>query len=175
MIAVLDAHYDEDTLAAVGAAVVFSHWNDSTSAAEYTADCQRAESYVPGEFYKRELPCLLAVLKQIVEPLDTIVIDGYVSLGDKPGLGMRLWEALERKTPVIGVAKTRFRTADAVEVNRGTSKQPLYITAVGTDQEQAGANIAMMAGPHRVPTLLKRVDQLARRRLLEVLGKPPAV
>ena len=32
MIAALDAHYDEDTLAAVAAAVVFGHWDDAAPA-----------------------------------------------------------------------------------------------------------------------------------------------
>jgi deoxyribonuclease V len=165
MIAALDAHYDEDTLAAVAAAVVFGHWDDAAPAGEYTAVCEGTESYVPGEFYRRELPCLLAVLKQIIEPLDAIVVDGYVSLGDKPGLGMRLWDALERNTPVIGVAKTRFQAVEAEKVMRGTSKQPLYVTVAGIELPVAAANIGMMAGDFRIPTLLKRVDRLARDEL----------
>ena len=167
MIAALDVQYDQDTSAAVATAVVFEHWEGSGTVAEYTAGCNQIEEYVPGEFYKRELPCLLAVLEKIAEPLGAIVVDGYVSLGDKPGLGMRLWEGLDGRMPVIGVGKTRFKGANAVEVFRGTSKVPLYVTAVGTAPEQAAANIVKMAGAHRVPTLLKRADQLARERLRE--------
>lgn len=162
MIAALDAHYDEDASIGTVAAIVFEHWADAAPLSEYTAECSEVEPYVPGEFFRRELPCLLAVLKVLREPLSAIVIDGYVNLGDRPGLGMHLWEVLGRKTPVIGVAKTRFHGADAVGINRGRSKAPLYVTAAGTDRLQAAARIKQMHGRFRIPTLLKRVDRLAR-------------
>ena len=43
----------------------------------------------PGQFYKRELPCILELLKQVNPLPNYIVIDGYVYLGgdEKPGLG----------------------------------------------------------------------------------------
>jgi deoxyribonuclease V len=53
----------------------------------------------------------LAVLGKVRKPLDQIIVDGFVSLGDKPGLGMHLWEALGRRVAVIGVAKSHFRFA----------------------------------------------------------------
>lgn len=165
MIVALDAHYDEAAAIGASAAVVFSHWQDAAPRAEYTALCNQIEAYVPGQFYKRELPCLLAVLQQIKESLDTIVIDGYVTLGDKPGLGIRLRDALADIVPIVGVAKTSFRTAAAEQVLRGRSKTPLYITATGTDAAQAAANIGNMAGLFRIPTLLQRVDRLARDEL----------
>ena len=46
------------------------------------------KAYQPGQFFRRELPCLLAVLCQL-RPRDVVLIDGYVwldSLG-APGLG----------------------------------------------------------------------------------------
>lgn len=165
MIAALDAQYDEDSLTAVAAAVLFQKWEDETFVVEYAAVCDRIQSYVPGEFYKRELPCLLAVLGKVAEPLDVIIIDGYVSLGGQPGLGMRLWDAVDRKAPIVGVAKTRFLGAEAAEVFRGNSKAPLYVTAAGTDVLKAAAKVITMAGSFRVPTLLKCVDRLARDQL----------
>ena len=49
---------------------------------------------IPGEFYRRELPGLLAVLEKIEQPIDVMVIDGYVDLApDRPGLGRHLWSA----------------------------------------------------------------------------------
>jgi deoxyribonuclease V len=162
MIAALDVHYDEISKTATAAAVVFEHWEDENPVAEYTASCACLEPYIPGEFFKRELPCLLAALGKVRETLSLIVIDGYVLLGNKPGLGMRLWEALPARVPIIGVAKTRFHSAPAVEIMRGESKSPLFITAVGVDPAEAAEGIRKMHGPFRIPTLLKRADQLAR-------------
>ena len=126
-------------------------------------DCREHPAYVPGEFFRRELPCLLALISKIKDPLDAIIIDGYVRLSDRPGLGQHLFEHLLEKVPVIGVAKTRFHDAEAVEVIRGISKSPLYVSTIGTDADQAAEQIKKMHGPHRIPTLLKRVDQLGRR------------
>lgn len=162
MIAALDVHYDEASKTATAAAVVVESWEDAEPVAEYTASCTFSEPYVPGEFFKRELPCLLAVLEKVRETLNVIVIDGYVTLGDKPGLGMRLWEALPTKVPIVGVAKTRFHSAAAIEISRGESKTPLFITAVGIELADAAEGIREMHGPFRIPTLLKRADQLAR-------------
>jgi deoxyribonuclease V len=94
-----------------------------------------------------------------------ILIDGYVWLeSDKsPGLGAALYAELNRSTPVIGVAKSRYKNSDvAYEVMRGSSARPLYITAVGIDQRVAAAKIVKMHGKHRLPTLLKKVDQLSK-------------
>lgn len=170
MIVALDAHYDEAAWAGASAAVVFGRWEDEAPAAEYTAVCDKIEAYVPGQFYKRELPCLLAVLQQVKEPLDVIVIDGYVTLGDKPGLGMRLRDALASSIPIVGVAKTRFRDVPAAQVLRGRSKTPLYVTATGMDASQAAIHISRMTGPFRIPTLLQRVDRLARESLRTSAG-----
>jgi deoxyribonuclease V len=162
MLAALDAHYDDATLLGTGAAVIFRHWEDCAPLAEYTAICNDIQPYVPGDFFKRELPCLLAVLEKVQEPLKLIIVDGYVILGSKPGLGLRLWEALGKKTPIIGVAKTRYQSASAIEIKRGQSKTPLYVTAAGVNPIEAAEDIARMAGAFRIPTLLKRVDQLTR-------------
>lgn len=164
MIAVLDVHYDEDASTGTAAAIVFEHWEDTQPTAQYTAQCGGVRSYVPGEFFKRELPCLLAVLAKVQEPLNQIVIDGYVSLGDRPGLGMYLWEALGGKVPIIGVAKTRFHSANAIEVLRGQSHAPLYVTAVGVDPAEAAQRVSEMAGEFRIPDMQRRVDQLARTK-----------
>lgn len=60
------------------------------------------------------------------------MVDGYVDLdpGGRPGLGARLHAGLGGGVPVIGVAKTAFRTAThAAQVIRGHSARPLYVTA----------------------------------------------
>src|SRR2546423_14030334 len=121
MIAALDVQYDENNSRAVAAAVVFPNWDDATPTAEYIAIVDHIHPNTPGEFFRRELPCLLAVLNRIAEPVTTIVIDGYVQLPAKPGLGQHLFDNLSGRVPVIGVAKTRFHDAAATEVFRGSS------------------------------------------------------
>ncbi len=126
------------------------------------------EPYEPGQFFRRELPCLLAVLSKL-PPVDVVVIDGYVWLGglENPGLGAHLYQALGRRTSVVGVAKTRFKGAETTcEVLRGKSKRPLFITAAGMSQEVAAKHVHCMHGAYRIPTLLKRVDELCRRGIL---------
>jgi deoxyribonuclease V len=162
MLACLDVDYREDR--AVAACVLFRDWTDSSSAAEVVRTIERMEPYVPGQFFKRELPCLLAVLQSVPEPLDTVVIDGYVWLTAerKPGLGGHLYEALGKTTPVIGVAKTNFAGAPARAVLRGNSTRPLFVTAAGLDLDEAARKVQQLHGPFRLPMLLKRVDQLCR-------------
>lgn len=165
MIAFVDVDYREK--AAVAACVLATSWHDDRAAAEIVAQLDAVAEYEPGQFYKRELPCLLAVLNQAASPPAVVVVDGYVWLGDgtAPGLGARLFEALGTRTAVVGVAKTRFRSATAArEVFRPGSKRPLYVTAAGIASETAAQHVAAMHGPFRIPTLLKRVDQLCRGR-----------
>jgi deoxyribonuclease V len=153
---------------AVAACVLFRDWTDETSAAEVVEHIRGVEAYVPGQFYRRELPSLQAVLGRVADPLGLVIVDGYVWLGgeDRPGLGARLYEALGRRIPVVGVAKTSFAGARlAVEVMRGeTASRPLFVTAAGMDVETAARCVQGMHGPYRIPTLLRRVDALCRER-----------
>src|SRR5436190_20681828 len=102
MIVAVDVDYRTDH--AVAAAVLFNAWSDAAPAAEHTARVSPLHPYVPGQFYLRELPCLLRVLEAVKVPLDIIVIDGYVELqelpagGRHPGLGMHWFEARGRGT-----------------------------------------------------------------------------
>jgi deoxyribonuclease V len=123
----------------------------------------RVAPYEPGNFFARELPCVTAVLAD-TDPLDLVIVDGYVDLDPdgRPGLGARLHAQI--RIPVIGVAKTAFRAAThAVAVLRGDSTRPLYVTATGVAVDEAAALVAAMAGAHRIPEALRRVDRLARR------------
>ena len=109
---------------------------------------------------------LLTLMSEVnLDTITAIVVDGYVTLGSaqKPGLGMHLYEAIDRAVPVIGVAKNRFAdTSEACEVFRGNSQSPLFVTSVKMPLAVAKANIEGMHGEHRIPTLLKKVDQLCR-------------
>lgn len=163
MIACVDVDYRAS--GAVAACVLFREWSDGTAARETVVPIATVEEYEPGKFYRRELPCLLSVLEAAGGAPDVVVVDGYVWLADErePGLGAHLHEALGGRSAVVGVAKTRFMRATlAHEVLRGTSRHPLFVTAAGMDADEAARHVGQMHGPHRIPTLLKRVDQLCR-------------
>lgn len=153
---------------AVAAGLWFRGWTAGQHEAQAVAGFSGVAGYEPGEFYRRELPCLLGVL-QDGPRADIVIVDGYVSLGQgHPGLGAHLHEALDRKVPVVGVAKTAYRSAtEAIEVRRGQSTAPLFVTAVGIDAALAAKAVAQMHGPYRVPALLRAVDQLARHAVPE--------
>ena len=163
MIVAVDVDYrDKD---AVAACVGFTAWTAEKAAFERVVRVPGAPAaYVPGKFYLRELPCVLAALKDV--DADVVVVDGYVVLAaGKLGLGGHLHEAIGK--PVVGVAKNEFHGAMAERVVRGTSKKPLFVTSVGIGAKDAAAAVRSMHGPHRIPTLLARVDHLCRERTIE--------
>ena len=163
MIAFTDVQYDADT-SARAACVVADDWADAHPRGSLTVRVAPIAAYEPGAFYKRELPCLMAVLE--VSPKVThVVIDGYVWLdaAGTPGLGAHLHAALGGKTPVIGIAKTAFRGSEmALKLERPGTAKPLFVTSIGLEPGQALAAAKRLHGEHRIPTLLKLVDQLAR-------------
>lgn len=121
-----------------------------------------AEEYRPGEFYLRELPAIRAVCRR-AGPFALIVVDGYVDLdpAGQPGLGAHVHA--EFGVPVIGVAKTSFRTAThAAQIRRGQSARPLFVTAAGMTIADAASLVKEMAGPFRMPDALRAADRLAR-------------
>lgn len=160
-IAVLDVHYRG--VGAVGACVVAPDWPCGEPTEERTAVCAEVKDYVPGRFYERELPPLVAVLATVTTPLDILVVDGYVDLGpDRPGLGAHLWDHFEGRHPVVGIAKNEFRGATPVACLRGSGRRPLYVTARGLPGAEAARLVGSMHGEHRIPTLVRRADRLAR-------------
>ncbi|QWP78354.1 endonuclease V [Lysobacter sp. K5869] len=162
MILAADVHYFDRGARAAG--VLFADWGDADAAAELTIDIDNVAAYEPGAFYRRELPCLSALLAKLDALPACVVVDGHVWLdgAGRPGLGAHLWDALRREVAVVGVAKTRFvETPAEAEVVRGGAR-PLYVTAAGLDPAQARAAVARMHGAHRLPELLKRADRLAR-------------
>ncbi|MEO7715697.1 MAG: endonuclease V [Capsulimonas sp.] len=161
MIACVDVDYRSDH--AIAACVTFDDWTAAIPTGVTTVRIDSVEPYVSGQFYKRELPCLLTVLDAIADRLTFVIVDGYVWLGDnKAGLGAHLYDALDKRIPVIGVAKTAFRDAPSIEVRRGKAARPLQITAVGIDLADAARHIASMHGDYRLPSLLKLVDRACR-------------
>ncbi|MGH3261763.1 MAG: endonuclease V [Trebonia sp.] len=157
----VDVHYLHDS-AARAAVVAAGERSFSEVTRTWTAMVRGGAPYKPGEFYLRELPPLRAVIPASAD-LALIVVDGYVDLdpGGRPGLGAHVHA--EFGAPVIGVAKTRFRTAThAAEVFRGQSARPLYVTAAGMAIADAAGVVSQMAGQFRLPDALKLADRLAR-------------
>lgn len=163
MLACTDTYYSDK--GSRTALVLFENWTDSVAVRELSSerDADSAD-YVPGEFYRRELPCILAAIAPVRSSIETVVIDGYVTLDKdgRKGLGAHLYESLNQEVAVIGVAKTSFAGNDGVEVFRGNSRNPLIVTAVGLTAADAAKRIQQMAGNHRIPTLLKRADYVSR-------------
>lgn len=165
MLACVDVFYRDDC--ATAACILFRSWTDSAPCASARVTISPVAPYTPGQFFRRELPCILAVLDQVSEPVDLVVIDGYVWLDgrDTPGLGAHLYRALSSKTPVVGIAKNPYTGASqATPVLRGRSRRPLFVTAVGIDQRVAADHVAEMHGASRIPTLLKLADRLSKGR-----------
>ena len=160
-----DVHY----LASGGAraaAVVAADAAFSRLVADRVELVSEVKPYQPGQFYLRELPPLHAALDGLAG-IALLVVDGYADLDPdgQPGLGAHA--RAEFGVPVIGVAKTAFRTAThAIPVLRGASARPLYVTAAGMSRADAAEFVRQMAGRHRMPDALRRADTLARHGLI---------
>lgn len=161
MIACLDVDYRDDGTAKV-ACLLFEASTDNEPIESLVAEVNKVEPYVSGEFYKRELPCLLMILNDI--KVDLIIIDGFVEFDNQePALGHHLYYALESPTPVIGVAKNPHKGYENChKVYRGDSSKPLWVTSIGFEIEEAKDFIKQMHGKFRFPTLLKLVDSVCR-------------
>jgi len=163
MIIATDVKYDDEEQTARAVAIAFEDWGAARAAHEFVAHVDNVAEYVPCEFFRRELPCLHAVLKLVDIPITAVIVDGHVWLGEKPGLGHYLWTSVGCKWPVVGVAKSRFHAGGALEVCRGESTRPLYVSSVGGIPDSlAAANVRGMHGPYRMPSMLKLVDKLTR-------------
>lgn len=165
MILAFDTYYYDNKAKTV--CITFSDWTADSDFEVFSEITEGIEAYESGAFYKRELPCILSLLKTItVKNIEAIIIDGFVFLDDnqQPGLGAHLYKQLENKIPVIGVAKTNYATLEKNkrELIRGKSIRPLYITAIGMPPDKATELIKNMSGPNRIPTLLKTLDTLTK-------------
>lgn len=162
-----DTHYTPAL--AVTAGVILGDWTDTEPLSTHIVErVDTVAEYQPGSFYLRELPGILALVESLPWKLTTIVIDDYVYLDEqgRQGLGAHLFDELEQRVPVIGVAKRPFAgSTHAVAVHQGKSKHPLYVTAAGIQVEPAAGYIHSMSGIHRQPTLLKAADRLCRERM----------
>ncbi len=123
MILAVDVQYSRDK--AVAGGVEFEHWTDARPLREHISFIKGVAEYRPGQFYRRELPCILKLLSDDHLRPTCIVVDGYVFLdgASAPGLGKWLFDALHGRVVVIGVAKNRFKGIPSeCQVYRGRSK-----------------------------------------------------
>ncbi|MBI1306956.1 MAG: endonuclease V [Bacteroidetes bacterium] len=164
MILAIDVHYRN---LAKTVAISFKDW-ESEEILDIKESLTAYDSeYIPGEFYKRELPCIEEILTHFnLRDVELIIIDGYVTLNDegKPGLGGHLFQKLNSKIPVIGVAKKNYNEAgtNQISITRGNSRAPLFITSLGINLNEAALLIKNMKGDYRIPDLLKLADQKSK-------------
>jgi deoxyribonuclease V len=101
----------------------------------------------PGQFYRPELPPLRAVLDDL-SGLGLLVVDGYADLdpSSRPGLGAQAHA--EFGIPVIGVAKSRFRTQPTRCRSCADPRcTPPFVTAAGMPRADAAASISLSTHP----------------------------
>lgn len=167
MVLALDVHYKDDGSAkSVG---ILFNWNDIQPKEILIEYINETDEYIPGEFYKRELPCLLKIIEKVnINDLEAIVIDGYVYIDNEKGFGLGgyLWKALNKQIPVIGVAKNFYHGNTEIihQIYRGKSKKPLYISSVGFELNVASDFIMRMPGEFRIPDLLKQLDIVTKEK-----------
>ena len=158
----IDTYYTEENAYTVG--VFFSQWDD----VEPLKIIKRITKPVPGEFYKRELPCIMDLLGGVdFDSLSTVIVDGFIRIEKDgvlvPGLGEHLYDEIKDwNISIIGVAKSKFDGCEkwSVPIIRKAGSKPLYVQGIGryTD-EMAASLIKGMSGPNKLPTLLHLLDR----------------
>lgn len=148
--------------------VIFNDWQDTEPSQIIIDEFDGfLYPYVPGQFFRRELPCILNLLEKVdLSNIDTVIIDGFLRLcGENgkicSGLGEHLRDRLPSSVSLIGVAKTNYCKTNEISehVIRGCSVRPLYVQGEGQyTNETAGNLIRLMCGDFRIPTLLKVLD-----------------
>ena len=165
MLVAIDVYYAEQGAKSV--AVVFD-WHDAAPQQTHIVQLTEVAEYESGQFYKRELPCILAVLAAIdLTHITAIIVDGHVYIDNEKnyGLGAHLWAALDGKIAIIGVAKRSFHATEAVTIPilRGQSETPLFVSTIGIATETAAEHVRTMHGTYRMPTILKTLDGITRQ------------
>ncbi len=161
MLLAIDVHYKATYAKTVG---VLFHWENENPLRIITDIINDFADYEPGQFYKRELPCILQLLQQVnLNSVEAIIVDGHVYIDNNKtfGLGGHLWHALDQKIPVIGIAKKPFHNTKQVciPIYRGQSQNPLYMSCIGMDEQEALTKVQLLHGDYRIPTILKVLDR----------------
>ncbi|MEN5233184.1 endonuclease V [Sphingobacterium faecium] len=166
MLFAIDVYYYEDSAKIVG---VLFDWKDQVPQRFIVIQTDKADDYVPGEFYKRELPCLLKIINEVdICEIEAIIVDGHIYIEEGlHGLGGKLYEALDQQVPIIGVAKNSFHSNKSTikEVYRCESKKPLYVSSIGLPVEGVAEKVLNMSGKFRIPDILKQLDTCTKDRV----------
>lgn len=162
MIVVIDVDYGEKEAYVAG--VFAEEVHSAESCGFLRLKVKNYGDYESGQFYKRELPCVKAILEK-VNPriLDFIIVDGYADFGtERVSLGQAVYGAYG--IPTIGIAKKacQYCVLLDTEVFRGSSRSPLFVTSYGITQEEAKSIVREMSGKNRLPYLVKLADSYAR-------------
>lgn len=76
MVLAIDVHYRKDIAKAVGVLFELTDNEPKQILIEYL---HGIEEYVSGQFYKRELPCILQIITKVdLSQIEVIIIDGHV-------------------------------------------------------------------------------------------------
>ena len=166
MIIAIDVKYNEETKTAKAVGILFN-WLDDKSQRIISKIISNVDDYIPGQFYKRELPCIKAVIEEInLKEIEIIIVDGHIFIDNNEnyGLGGYVFKEFNEQIPVIGVAKTFFKGNEKTvkSICRGQSNKPLFVSSIGIKLEVAIENVTNMHGKFRIPTLLKEVDRLSK-------------
>lgn len=166
---IIDGYYKEQENIGKVSGIIFKDWKDREPIDKISVIIDNFGSYVPGEFYKRELPGVMKLLERIdLNNFDTIILDSHVWLWNeeespskpKPGLGAHLYEKLNRRDiNIIGIAKSYYRDNNlhTFHCTRGNSKNPLYVDSINLKEDYSEV-IRTMHGDFRIPYLIKLAD-----------------
>lgn len=166
MILALDTYYYSNSSLTVG--IWFDDWrSNNLNRIEYSW-CNHFESYVPGQFYKRELPGILDFIDLYgLNDVDIVILDGFINTPNGPGLGLLFYESLgsPNNLNIVGIAKSYYEGIESISerVFRGNSKKPLYIQTYGLDIQEVGKKVRKMRGKNRIPKLLKILDDETKK------------
>jgi len=162
---VVAVQFDSGTGGAVAAAAGFDEWGDMEPLRTWTSAIAPLPRPARGEPDRRDVACVLQLLKDHALQPALIVIDGHVHLDaqETPGPGRHLFEALGGTVPVIGVSRAASSTLPAqFEVHREEDARPVFVTCAGIDLGAAKARVRNLHGRKRVPTLVKLAARLAK-------------
>lgn len=179
MILLTDVFYEEEVNTAHIAAIAIDNWTSSTILKTWEIDKSGIDcEYIPGQFFKREMPCLIELWNTISEEeksqITTIIVDGFYDIWDgRHGLGHHFHDWLIENgydKEVVGIAKSPCRETNKFtlpvyrteESKKSKCRSALWVNGSNMDNDYQ-AKVLSMHGEYRLPTMVKAVDKLSRR------------
>lgn len=179
MILLIDVHYDELNNSAHIAGILAEDWVSDKIISTYEIDKDGIDcTYIPGQFYRREMPCIIELWNNLPNDIktniDTIIVDGFYDIWDgSKGLGHHVRDWLYEHgyiKEVVGIAKNPCRETNKFTLpvfrteESKTSKCRSALWVNGSNMENDYQNkVLNMHGKYRIPTLIKAVDKLSRK------------